>query len=261
MVRLLAYTCFAISGSLAALYGYATSSSELYCAPWVGERPIGTIKAEIEAARAGRACKATGERGPSMVGKTTRESCEAFRRLDGDLAAAEAAARLDSNLARLRASKAPVMQTTDPGAAVFAAMIGTTAENAAAWTMFLGSIALELAGMIAMMRGDAPGREMETSTAPMVGVPRVGPPTLDRPRPTSVDSFMLACVAHAKGSKVSWAELFTRYRRWCSEQAPESVPLDAATFGRRLDAFHSEGIIRTRKQGEDVFRIDVKLVA
>jgi hypothetical protein len=37
MVRVLAYVCFAISGSLAALYGYATGSSELYgCVLWVG---------------------------------------------------------------------------------------------------------------------------------------------------------------------------------------------------------------------------------
>jgi hypothetical protein len=195
------------------------------------------------------------ERRTSMVGKATREACDAFRRLEGDLAVVETADRLDADLVRLRASKAPAMQATDPGAAVFAALIGTTAENAAAWTMLLGSIALELAGMIAMMRADAPRREQETVTVPIVGVPRVGPPTLEAPRPATIDSFMLACVVRAKGSKVSWAELFTRYRRWCSEQAPESLPLDAATFGRRLDAFRSEGIIRTRRQGEDVFAL------
>jgi hypothetical protein len=57
-------------------------------------RPMGTIKAEIEVARAGRAYKATSGCDPSMIGKATRESCETFRRLEGDLAAAETAARL-----------------------------------------------------------------------------------------------------------------------------------------------------------------------
>jgi hypothetical protein len=75
----------------------------------------------------------------------------------------------------------------------------------------------------------------------------------------ALDSFMLACVVRARGSKVSWAELFTRYRRWCSEQ--DLTPLDASPFGQRLDAFRSDGIIRTRRQGDDVFCIDVKLVA
>jgi hypothetical protein len=225
-------------------------------------RPMGTIKAEIEAAHAGKAYKAASGCDPNMVGKASRESCDAFRRLEGDLAAAETAAAWTQIWLVCVASKAPVMQATDPGAAVVAALIGTTAENAAAWTIFLGSIALELAGMNAMMRADAPGRQLEALAVPLVvDPPNLGVPRLDRPRPATVDSFMLACVIPAKRGKVPWAELFTRYRRWCSEWAPESVPLDAATFGRRLDAFHSEGIIRTRKQGEDVFRIDVKLVA
>jgi hypothetical protein len=50
------------------------------------------------------------------------------------------------------------MRAADPAAAVVAALTGTTFENAGAWTLLLGSIALEVAGMIAMMRADTPER-------------------------------------------------------------------------------------------------------
>jgi hypothetical protein len=74
------------------------------------------------------------------------------------------------------------MQSTDPGAAAVAALLGITSDSAAAWTMFMGSIALELAGMIAMMRDDAPVASRITALSsvprPIVGVPRLEPPTL-----------------------------------------------------------------------------------
>lgn len=58
------------------------------------------------------------------------------------------------------------------------------------------------------------------------------------PKPTYA-SLTLACVLAAKGSKVSWAELFARYRRRYAKQ--DLAPLDAASFGRRLDTLRSEG--------------------
>jgi hypothetical protein len=76
-----------------------------------------------------------------------------------------------------------------------------------------------------------------------------------------VDGFLLACVTKAKGASVSWAELFTRYRRWCAEQTPAVSPLPAEAFGRRLEALRTEGVVRARAKGEDVYCLDVKLVA
>jgi hypothetical protein len=79
------------------------------------------------------------------------------------------------------------------------------------------------------------------------------PATIVGGLPATIDGFMLACVIRTKGSKVSWAELSTRYPRWCTEQAPDFGPLDPATFGRRLDAFRNVGIIRVCRQGQDGF--------
>jgi len=33
-----------------------------------------------------------------------------------------------------------------------------------------------------------------------------------------LEEFMLECVTRAKGSSVSWAELYVRYRRWCADK-------------------------------------------
>ena len=74
-----------------------------------------------------------------------------------------------------------------------------------------------------------------------------------------MDNFLLACVGRARGSKVSWAELYTRYRRWCADR--QSEPVDAVKFGRQLDALRSEGVLRARRQGADVLCVDVKLIA
>jgi hypothetical protein len=59
--------------------------------------------------------------------------------------------------------------------------------------------------------------------------PKLPPPTIG-----DVDDFLLACVGRARGSKVSWAEPYTRYRRWRADRQCE--PVSAAEFGRQLDA-------------------------
>jgi len=74
-----------------------------------------------------------------------------------------------------------------------------------------------------------------------------------------VEKFLLACVGPAKGSTVSWAELYVRYSRWCSDEGFTAMTAEA--FGKRLDRLRVEGIVRARAKGEDVFCLDVKLVA
>jgi len=70
---------------------------------------------------------------------------------------------------------------------------------------------------------------------------------------------MLECVTRAKGSSVSWAELYVRYRRWCADKGLNPMPTDM--FGKRLDRLRAEGLVRARAKGEDVFCLDVKFVA
>jgi hypothetical protein len=75
----------------------------------------------------------------------------------------------------------------------------------------------------------------------------------------SIDKFMLACVGRAKGSNLSWAELYVRYRRWCSEQS--LVAIAANQFGKRLDALRADGVLRVKAKGDEVYCVDVRLVA
>jgi hypothetical protein len=252
-------------------------------------RPIGTIKAEIEAARASKAYKATDGCNPERISKLSRDACDAYRRLEGDLATAETAARLDVELQRARArdTKAPVMQTTDPGATVIAVLTGTTAESAAAWTVFMGSIALELAGMIAMMRAEsrpvhrlagnlaAPMTELQidANSAPaltaetagkrqtvITGITLIDPPKSSASAGT-VGRFMLACLKRVPGEEAQGGAIYARYQRWCGEQQPALTALDPRPFELQFAERCDRLAIRTRRDGGRVYCLDVKLVA
>jgi hypothetical protein len=121
---------------------------------------------------------------------------------------------------------------------------------------------LELAGMAAMMRAEVP---MDTELPP----PSMNEPLpaaasnvvamIQPPKTGSVEDFMLACVGRAKGKNVSWAELYVRYRRWCAEH--DLAAITAEQFGKRLDVLRADGLLRARAKGDEVFCIDVKLVA
>jgi hypothetical protein len=59
----------------------------------------------------------------------------------------------------------------DPGATALSLIVGTSADNIAAWSALFGSLALELAGMIAMMRAESgsvresPGAQLGSALA------------------------------------------------------------------------------------------------
>jgi hypothetical protein len=63
----------------------------------------------------------------------------------------------------------------------------------------------------------------------------------------------------AKGSTLSWGELYSRYRRWCSEC--ELAAIAANEFGKRLDALRADGVLRVKAKGDEVYCVDVRLVA
>lgn len=238
-------------------------------------RPIGTVQADIEAAKATKAYKASDGCTPDKVTlSTTREACEAFRKLEGELETGKAAAKLEADAERIRGrlAQGPVMQTADPGATALALIANLSPDRVSAWSALLGSLALELAGMVAMMRAESsylPGR-----TANVVG--KVPPVTLQSeemvpmmPRakmaavPTKVgdvDQFMLDGVTTGgKSAKVSWAELYIRYRAWCDGK--KVVPVDAKTFGARLDGLRDELGLRVRTKGNDVYFLELELAS
>ena len=78
---------------------------------------------------------------------------------------------------------------------------------------------------------------------------------LPKPR-GDVDAFLLEHVAPEEGARVSWAELFIRYRTWCEAEGCASVAVDA--FGARLDALRAELGLLTRTKGKDVFFVGLK---
>jgi hypothetical protein len=74
-----------------------------------------------------------------------------------------------------------------------------------------------------------------------------------------VGKFLIDCVTAAKGSRVSWVELYVHYHKWCADK--NLTPLEASIFGRRLDDCREEGTIRSRRTGDNVYCLDVKLAA
>src|SRR5262249_21160407 len=121
-------------------------------------RPIGTVQADIEATKARKAYKASEGCTPDKVTlSSTREACETFRKLEGELETTKAATKLEADAERIRGrlAKGPAVQSADPGAVALALIVNSSADHVAAWSALLGALALELAGMIAMMRAES----------------------------------------------------------------------------------------------------------
>ena len=74
-----------------------------------------------------------------------------------------------------------------------------------------------------------------------------------------VDAFLLERVTHAEGARVSWADAFLSYCRWCDGSGCSAV--DAKAFGARLNALRNELGLKVRTRGHDVFFVDLKLAS
>ncbi len=74
-----------------------------------------------------------------------------------------------------------------------------------------------------------------------------------------VDAFLLERVSREEGARVSWADAFLSYRRWCDGSG--CSPVDAQAFGARLDALRDELGLKVRTKGQDVFFVDLKLAS
>lgn len=221
----------------------------------------------------------------------TRETEEAAKRetLERVLTArglTERAERLEAGIQRLRdrLDKGDVVRSTNPQGALLAKLFqlpDSEADLAATWQQFAMAIVVDLLIMACFIAFEVMGWETRLApkreaveAAPAAALPEV-PPAAERlpsnvvaliqpPKSAgtdSVDNFLLVCVAKAKGERVSWVELYARYRRWCAESDPPFRPLSAEAFGKHLDELRAEGIIRARAKGRDVYCLDVKLVA
>jgi hypothetical protein len=121
-------------------------------------RPAGTVDADITAGKGSKPYKSSEGCAPDKITLgATREACEAFRKLEGELETAKAASKLeaDAERIRIRLAEGPAAQTADPGATALALIVNMSADRVAAWSAVLGALALEIAGMIAMMRAES----------------------------------------------------------------------------------------------------------
>jgi hypothetical protein len=221
-------------------------------------RPAGTVEADIEAQRASKAYKSSNGCDPDQItAKATREACDAFRRLEGELATAQAAARLDAAAAaaRGRLAKAQPVGSVNPLGDTLGRLLSVPAEIAATWQQVATVVVVELLiafGLLAWEllagRSSSPGLPGSTTTAPehepapvetSVSVPlsakrRVkDAPPARCPRPATpprkvalietgrapgdIAKFAVAYLRPASGSAVAIPALYQPYREWCDE--------------------------------------------
>jgi hypothetical protein len=251
-------------------------------------RPIGTVKADIDGARAGRAYKISGGCQPEQITtKATRESCDAYRKLVGELAAAEEATHLDGAIAGLRGKldKAPAINSANPQAAVLAQLFRISFDDAATRQQLAVAVVVELlivmsfvaserfrgvqvsapasterAGELLAEMEKAKGAPVENKTPVEQSAGNVVSLVVKAPpKPSVLVASMLKSLPRSVGEQVSWAALYAAFRKWCVGQKIE--PLDVAAFGRELKALCEYAGIRTRAKGDDVFCLDVRLAA
>jgi hypothetical protein len=135
-------------------------------------------------------------------------------------------------------------------------IVGTSADKIAAWSALLGSLALKLAGMIAMMRaegGPVPRTATDVASAPeppadAAPTPALGTETprkrstviagitlIDPPKPSAVADtvgrFMLACLKRSPGEEAPGGAIYGRYQR--AGAASSSLPLPHSIQGIR----------------------------
>ena len=230
-------------------------------------------------------CGAENEkRGPSCRKREADEQAkrEAFSTLTVNKAASDRAAALDASATAIRAriNNAQAVQSSNPGAAALSRLLRIEVDDAVSLSALLGALALELAGMAAMMRADAhrqaPEVTSDAATEPTsneVSQPDAAatmePTTAGLAMPVdnsavdadTVGRFMLACLKRAKGQVIAGGAIFTRYQRWCAEQQPILLALDAKAFAQEFASRCGRVSIRTRREGGKVYCLDVRLAA
>jgi hypothetical protein len=212
-------------------------------------RPAATVEADITAARASRAYKISEGCDPEHItAKMTRQACEAFRKLEGELATAQAAGRLDAAAGTIRArlGKAPAAIEADPQASAFSTLTGIPVATSAALNAFWLSLAFELGAMFAMMLAYsnavptpppvvAPLNKPPGPNAAHVEeralVPALPPRRRTRPAvlietaraPGDVAKFAVAALRPAAGESVAIGTLYEPYRAWCDDHGFRAV--------------------------------------
>jgi hypothetical protein len=225
------------------------------------------------------------KRGPSCRKREADEQAkrDALSIVTANKAASDRAAALDARVGAIRAriDSAQALQSSNPGAATLSRLLHIDVDDAVSWSALLGALALELAGMAAMMRADAqrpPASEVKpdpatepvssevskpvaTATMESITAALAKPVDNSAANADTVGRFMLACLKRAKGQEVAGGDVYVRYQLWCAEQQPILRALDAKAFAQEFASRCERVSIRTRREGGKVYCLDVRLAA
>jgi len=222
-----------------------------------GARPVGAVRGDIEAAKQHRRWRTTRACTNATV-PASREFCDGFKRLEGELATAQEAAALRSRATELAAkidgmNLNEVMRAADPQAEALARLSGFTADEIRSALAVLVALVVELGSGLGLWmavgghHAPRPKRVTPDDSCPQLralpSVPSVPEPMPVRrpvlavapmPEDCAVSMFATECIERRKRATVPAQDLYQAYKTWASEAGAEVLNLVA--FGRALTA-------------------------
>lgn len=232
-------------------------------------RPAATVRPLIETARAHERYRSSVGCVPERITLAeTREHCAYFRGLEAELGAAERAADLAANLARIRAAKAKAGPTIDAdphGATLSRILRGwIDARTASSWYALGVSLALELAAMAAMLAAEITTRPAQQAERREPGggskaLPVPAGNVIDVTPLGRVEQFLADAAEPQPGTEVKVAQLYPIYLAWCDERGREA--LAPPVFEREFARVAAKVGISTFGVGEDLYAADLKVMA
>jgi len=243
-----------------------------------GARPVGAVRGDMEAAKQHRRWRSTKACTNATV-QPSREFCDGFKRLEGELATAQEAAALRSRATELAAKidgmdLNEVLRAVDPQAEALAKLSGFTPEEIRSALAVLVALVIEFGSSLGLWIavGDRKTQRRKLVIAEDTGpqlrslpsVPSVPQPIPVRRsvlavRPTpdecSVSMFITECVEGRQRSTVPVQKLYDAYKAWASEAGAEV--LNAIAFGRAMTALG----LSKKKVGGYVHYCNIRLAA
>ena len=219
---------------------------------WVPQhRPAGTVAAEMEAMKQQKAWRTSGGCANATT-VTSRAFCGDFQKLDGELASAEEADKLQTRIDEIRvdlagATTAASVAGSDPQVAVLSSLSGQNKELVQTALTVMVAILVELGSSLGLFVAFSAWRDPSPAVAKPVAVARVLAPATPTPSLTANDNRSLAKlsapetdverfhkdrVTVKEGASLTATELYEDYCVWCEENHKE--PMALPTFGRQF---------------------------
>jgi hypothetical protein len=212
------------------------------------QRPGDTVRADIARLKLDRLWDRS-KGCTDATAKDSRELCQRYQALEGELATVKAAAELDSEIETIRgrlggAGAKEAAKEADPQAAAFAQLTGHTKDWIRTALHAVFAIILELGSGLGLYMTIGHGRRVEPAPAMEIEPSRADVPaiTSDLPavakEPTyetpsdAIKRFVLEQVRPALGSRITGGQMYGAYVEWCERQGLE--PVSMAVFGKLI---------------------------